>query len=112
MRIQLPPEAEEPRARPAGAGDLSRNHGEGAVALAAPLDPIGMDEDRVGAPAPLPHKPCAWPHGDRRRGFGRAAARRTGGGSLQLPGGGLREAAIRPLLKLVTDPSGQEVAGE
>ena len=48
MRIQLPPETEEPRARPAGAGDLSRDHGKGAVALAAPLDPIGMDEGRVG----------------------------------------------------------------
>ena len=106
------PEAEEPRARPAGAGDLSRDHGEGAVALTAPLDPIGMDEDRVGDPAPLPHEPRARPQGDRRRGFSRAAARRTGGGLLQLPGGGLREAAIRPLLKLVSDPSDQEVAGE
>src|SRR5205807_3843677 len=52
------------------------------------------------------------PQGDRRRGFGRAAARRTGGGLLQLPGGGLREAAICPLLKLINDPSDQEVAGE
>src|ERR1700737_2511174 len=37
---------------------------------------------------------------------------RTGGSLLQLPGGGHGEAAIRPLLKLVSDPSGQEVAGE
>ena len=110
--IQLPPEAEEPRARPAGAGDLSRDHGEGAVALAAPLDPVGMDENHVGGPAPLPHEPRAGPQGDRRRGIDRAAARRTGGGLLQLPGGGLREAAIRPLLKLINDPSDQEVAGE
>jgi hypothetical protein len=32
------------------AGDLSRNEGERAVALAAPLDPISIDEDRVGDP--------------------------------------------------------------
>jgi hypothetical protein len=42
---------------------------------------------RMGDPAPLPHEPRAGPQGDRRRGFGRAAARRTGGGLLQLPGG-------------------------
>src|SRR3984893_4848292 len=41
-----------------------------------------MDEDRVGAPAPFAHEPRAGPQGDRRRGFGRAAARRTGGGLL------------------------------
>jgi hypothetical protein len=40
----------EPRARPAGAGDLSRDHGEGTVALTAPLDPVGMDENHVVAP--------------------------------------------------------------
>ena len=66
----------------------------------------------MGDPAPLPHEPRAGPQGDRRRGFGRAAARRTGGGLLQLPGGRFREAAIFPLLKLVNDPSDQEVAGE
>ena len=49
---------------------------------------------------------------DRRRGFNRAAAQRVGASSLQLPCGGRGEAAIRPLLKLVTDPSGQELAGE
>src|SRR5580693_2779417 len=37
---------------------------------------------------------------------------RTRGGSLQLPGGGRGEAAIRPLLKLVSNSSDQEVAGE
>src|ERR1700732_957507 len=105
MRIQLPPEAEEPRARPAGTRDLSRDHGKGAVAPAAPLDPIGMDEGRMGDPVPLPHEPRAGPQGDRRRGFGGAAARRTGGGLRQLPDGGLREAAIRPLLKLINDTS-------
>jgi hypothetical protein len=66
----------------------------------------------VGDPVPLPHEPRAGPQGERRRGFGRAAARRTGGGLLQLPGGGLREAAVRPLLKLINDPSDQEVVGE
>ena len=49
---------------------------------------------------------------DRRRGFSRAAAQRIGGGLLQLPCGGRGEAAIRPLLKLVSDPSDQEIAGE
>src|SRR5580704_14403764 len=79
-RVQRPlPEAEEPRARPAGAGDLPRDHGEGAVALTAPLDTVGTDEDRVGDPAPLPHEPRAWLQRDRRRGFNRAAAQRTGG---------------------------------
>src|SRR5580693_1119270 len=82
------------------------------VDMTAPLDPIGMDEGRMGDPVPLPHEPRAGPQGDRRRGFGRAAARRTGGGLRQLPDGGLREAAIRPLLKLINDPSDQEVAGE
>src|ERR1700732_382194 len=110
MRIQLPPEAEEPRARPAGSGDLSRDHGKGAVALTAPLDPVGMDEGRMGDPAPLPHKPCAWPQGDWRRGFDRAAARRIGTALLQLPGGGHGEAAVRPFLKLVSNSSDQEVA--
>src|ERR1700674_5566551 len=71
-----------------------------------------MDEDRVGDPAPFPHEPRARLQRDRRRGFNRAAAQRVGASSLQLPCGGLREAAVRPLLKLVTDPSGQEVAGE
>src|SRR5580704_4103214 len=71
-----------------------------------------MDEDHMGDPAPLPHEPRAGPQGDRLRGIGGAAARRTGGGLLQLPDGSLREAAIRPLLKLVSDPSDQEVAGE
>jgi hypothetical protein len=78
------------------------------VALTAPLDPIGMDEDHMGDPVPLPHEPRAGPQGDRRRGISRAAARRIGGGLLQLPGGGLRKAAIRPLLKLVGDPSDDE----
>jgi Semialdehyde dehydrogenase, dimerisation domain/Semialdehyde dehydrogenase, NAD binding domain len=81
-------------------------------ALTAPLDPIGMDEGRVGDSVPLPHELRAGPQGDRLRGFGRAAARRTGGGLLQLPGGGHGEAAVRPLLKLINDPSDQEVAGE
>ena len=45
-------------------------------------------------------------------GVSRAAARRIGTGLLQLPCGGRGEAAVRPLLKLVTDPSDQEVAGE
>ena len=45
-------------------------------------------------------------------GFNRAAAQRVGASSLQIPCGGRGEATIRPLLKLVTDPSGQEVAGE
>src|SRR6202040_2138201 len=106
--MQLLPEAEEPRARPAGAGYLSRDHGEGAVALTAPLDPIGMDEGRVGDTAPFAHEPRARLQRDRLRGFGRAAARRVGGDLLQLPCGGLREAAIRPLLKLINDPSDQE----
>ena len=51
------------------------------VALTAPLDPIGMDEGRVGDPVPFPHEPRAGLQRDRRRGFGRAAARRPGGGS-------------------------------
>jgi hypothetical protein len=80
--------------------------------LTAPLDPVGMEEDHMGDPAPLPREPRAWPQRDRRRGFGRAAARRTGGGLLQLPGGGHGRAAIRPLLKLVGDPSDQEIARE
>jgi hypothetical protein len=102
-RVQRPlPEAEEPRARPAGAGDLPCDHGEGAVALTAPLDAVGMDEDHMGDPAPFPHEPRARLQRDRRRGYNRAAARRTGGGLLQLPGGGLREAAVRPLLRLCT----------
>jgi hypothetical protein len=45
------------------------------VDMTAPLDPIGMDEGRMGDPVPLPHEPRAGPQGDRRRGFGRAAAR-------------------------------------
>src|SRR5580704_5020030 len=107
-----PPEAKKPRARPAGARDLSRDYSEGAVPLAAPLDAIGMDEDHMGDPAPLPHEPRAWPQGDRLYGFGRAAALRIGIGVLQLPCGGQGKAAVRPLLKLVSDPSGQEVARE
>jgi hypothetical protein len=107
-----PPETEEPRARPVGAGDLSRDKGEGAVALTAPLDTVGMDEGRVSDPAPLPHQPRAWLQRNRRRGFGRAAAPRAGGGLFQLPCGGHGEAAVCPLLKLISDPSGQEVAGE
>ena len=60
VEVQLPPpEAEEPRARPAGAGDLPCDHGEGTVALTAPFDTVGMDEDRVGDPAPFPHEPRA-----------------------------------------------------
>src|SRR6202023_424515 len=97
---------------PTSARDLSRDQGEGTVALAAPLDPVGMDEDHMGDPAPLPHEPRAWPQGDRLYGFGRAAALRIGIGVLQLPCGGQGKAAVRPLLKLVSDPSGQEVAGE
>jgi hypothetical protein len=86
--------------------------GEGAVALTAPLDPIGMDEGRVSDPAPFPHEPRDRLQRDRRRGFGRAAALRIGAGLLELPCGRRGEAAIRPLLKLVGDPSGQEIAGE
>src|ERR1700738_4755602 len=98
-RVQLPPpEAEEPRARPAGAGDLPCDHGEGTVALTAPFDTVGMDEDRVGDPAPFPHEPRARLQRDRRRGFNRAAAQRVGASSLQLPCGGRGEAAIGPLL--------------
>src|ERR1700724_1619561 len=86
MRAQLPPpEAEEPRPRPAGAGDRSRDHGEGAVALTAPLDTLGMDEERVGDPAPFPHEPRAWRQRDRLSGFGSATAPRIGCGLLQLP---------------------------
>ena len=66
----------------------------------------------MGDPAPLPHEPRAWPQGDRLYGFGRAAALRIGIGVLQLPCGGQGKAAVRPLLKLVSDPSGQEVARE
>src|ERR1700732_667822 len=45
---------------------------------------------------------------------GLAAPRRGGPAAAgsRLPGGGLREAAIRPLLKLINDPSDQEAAGE
>src|ERR1700694_2211899 len=43
---------------------------------------------------------------------GDLAAPGTGGGLRRLRGGGFREAAIRPLLKLINDPSDQEVAGE
>ena len=82
------------------------------VALTAPLDTVGMDEDRVGDPAPFAHEPRAWLQRDRGRGFNRAAVQRIGGGLLQLPCGGHGEAAICPLLKLVNDPSDQEVAGE
>jgi hypothetical protein len=66
----------------------------------------------VGNPAPLPHEPRAWLQRNRLRGFGRAAARRIGDGLLQLPCCGLGEAATCPLLKLVSDPTDQEVAGE
>jgi hypothetical protein len=44
-------------------------------------------------------------------GAGLAAAERIRGRSLQLPCGGHGEAAVCPLLKLVSDPSDQEVAG-
>jgi hypothetical protein len=66
----------------------------------------------AGAQKRPPHEPRARLQRDRLRGFGRAAAQRVGASSLQLPCGGRGEAAIRPLLKLVTDPSGQEIAGE
>ena len=42
-----------------GAGDLSGDHGKGGVALTAPLDAVGMNEDHVGDPAPLSHQPRA-----------------------------------------------------
>ena len=71
-----------------------------------------MDEDHMGDPAPLPHEPRARLQRDRRRGFNRAAAQRVGASSLQLPCGRRGDAAIRPLLRLVTDPSDQEIAGE
>ncbi len=106
------PEPKKPRARPAGAGDLSRDHREGAVALAAPLDPVGMDEDHMGDPAPLPREPRARPQGDRRRGFSRTAVQWVGASSLQPSCGGRGEAAISPLLKLVSNSSDQEVARE
>ncbi len=61
------------------------------VALTAPLDTVGMDEGRVGNPAPLPHEPRAWLQRDRRRGFSRAAAQRVGDGLFQLPCGGPME---------------------
>jgi hypothetical protein len=52
-----------------------RSQPSGRIATeAAPLDPVGMDEDHMGDPAPLPHEPRAWPQGDRRRGCNRAAA--------------------------------------
>jgi hypothetical protein len=38
----------------------------GALALTAPLDPVGMDEGHVGDPAPLPHEPRAGPQGAAR----------------------------------------------
>jgi hypothetical protein len=47
-----------------------------------------------GDPAPFAHSPRAWLQGDRRRGFGRAAAQRIGGGLLQLLCGGHGEAAV------------------
>ena len=53
-------------ARPAGASNLSRDHGKGAIALTAPPDPIGMDEGRMGDPVPFPHEPRAWLQRDRR----------------------------------------------
>ncbi len=43
------------------------------VALAAPFDPVDMDEDHMGDPAPLPHEPRARPQGDRRRGCSKSA---------------------------------------
>ncbi len=82
------------------------------VALAAPLDADGMDEDHMGDSAPFAHEPRARPQGDRRRGCNRAAAQPIGAGLLQLPCGGRGEAAIGPLLKLVSNSSDQEVAGE
>ena len=44
--------------------------------MTAPLDPVGMDEDHTGDPAPLPREPRAWPQRDRRRGFCRTATQR------------------------------------
>jgi hypothetical protein len=44
---------EEARTRPMSACDLPSDDGEGRIALAAPLDAVGMDEDHVGDDAPL-----------------------------------------------------------
>ena len=65
----------------------------------------------MGDSAPFAHEPRARPQGDRRRGCNRAAAQQIGAGLLQLPCGGRGEAAIRPLLKLVSNSSDQECRG-
>jgi hypothetical protein len=66
----------------------------------------------VGDPPPLPRQPRARLQRDRRRGYGRAEPPRIGGDLLQLACDGLGETAIGPLLKLMRDPSDQQVAVE
>src|ERR1700730_270297 len=95
------PQTEEPRARPAGAGDLSCDHGEGTVALTAPLDTVGMDKHGIGDAAPFAHKPRARLQRKRRCGLLRVACLRVEVQAFQLADDRFGEAAERPLLEFV-----------
>src|SRR5436853_890466 len=69
------PQAEEAWARPMRAGDMPRDLGQGAVALAVILEALIEDDDGVRASAPFPQQP--------RTGF-EQQSRRKGAGSIRL----------------------------
>jgi hypothetical protein len=77
-----------------GACDLPSDDGEGRIALAAPLDAVGMDEDHVGDAAPLANQTSSQFQRDHRHRLLITAARRSSASLLEFPHDGLGEAAI------------------
>ena len=104
-------EAKEPWPGPMCAGDLARDDRERSVALTAPFDAIGEDNDRVRDPMPFAHE--TRPRLERRSWSALLGRQRfCGSGGLQLAENGFRQAAECVLLHLVADPAHQDIPAQ
>src|SRR5271166_4318927 len=105
-------QAEKTGTRPMGPSNLTRDNGEGPIAPAMPFEPVGMDKHGMGDAPPFPHKARASLQRNWRRRLARVACLRVEFQALQLAQDRFGEAAERPLLEFVGDPTDQEVAGK